>query len=292
MKKQITLLVFFLLASVGTAFAQCNSCSLNGSSFMSIGQTQTFSTSFSSGYSYFWSVTGGLSISGSNTGTSVSVTAVSGTSGTVHVVRYRAGGAPCSASKSITITPAGCNFSSVTVTRVSGNCNSGVFVFRANPNVSGIPISYNWTPTLGRGRILSGQGTNQVTILATPNTTVGVQVDVTACNVSKTAYGGYLCQQIDPCGGFIICPEIPNSGSLEQGEDIVVALNRKDTELSERIDKTVTVEVIDQFGKTLTTTATAGDELRVPTAGLKSGIYILNITSASGEKHTKRVAIK
>ena len=289
MKKQIALLVFCLFASVSTAFAQCNACTLNGSTApMIAGQTRTFSTPAFFGYSYFWTTTGGLSIVGSNTGTSVSIKANSGTSGTVNVVRYKTGTVPCSASKSISIT-SNCNFTSVSVTRVSGDCSTGIYTFRATPNVFGVPMTFTWRGGFGSPFILSGQGTNQVTVVTSPNTAVGIEVSVTACNTTKIGYAGYLCE--DPCGG-VICPTVPNSGSLEQGQDIVIALNRQNNELYQKLDQTVTVEVVDKFGTTLKTSSTLGDELRIPTNDLQSGVYILSITGADGEKHIQRVAIK
>jgi hypothetical protein len=88
--------------------AQCNSCNLTGDDQIVVNQTKTYSVNALSGASYFWSVTGDLSISGSNTGTSVSVTAGSTTGfGKVCVTRYKAGAQPCCSCKAIGIVNSG-----------------------------------------------------------------------------------------------------------------------------------------------------------------------------------------
>ncbi|WP_192348379.1 T9SS type A sorting domain-containing protein [Algoriphagus sp. Y33] len=83
----------FLLVPVISSFSQ--TCVISGHSDINVNQTKTYSTSATSGAGYFWSTTGGLTIVGSNTGTSVSVKGVSSGLGQVCVTKYKAGSEPC-----------------------------------------------------------------------------------------------------------------------------------------------------------------------------------------------------
>ena len=101
MKKLVFL--FSLIASI-SAYAQCGSgCTISGPSSIVSGSNRTFSTVASSGFSYFWSTTGGISIIGANTGSSVTVRGSSG--GSVYVTKFRAGSAPCCASRTVGVVP-------------------------------------------------------------------------------------------------------------------------------------------------------------------------------------------
>lgn len=80
-------------------------CSITGNNSIKVNQTLTYSTSTTSGASYFWSVTGGLTIIGSNTTSSISVKGISVGTGQVCVTKYKAGSVPCCECKTITINP-------------------------------------------------------------------------------------------------------------------------------------------------------------------------------------------
>jgi hypothetical protein len=106
-KKVLASLLFLGLFLVQVNLsAQCNSCNLTGDDQIVVNQTKTYSVNALSGASYFWSVTGNLSISGSNTGASVNITAGSTTGfGQVCVTRYKAGTQPCCSCKPVRIEP-------------------------------------------------------------------------------------------------------------------------------------------------------------------------------------------
>ncbi len=103
-KRTFTLLLTALLL---TAFisGRSQTCSITGNNEINVNQTLTYSTSATSGAGYFWSVTGGLTITGSNTGSSVSVKGVTTGTGQVCVTKYKAGTAPCCECKPLVINP-------------------------------------------------------------------------------------------------------------------------------------------------------------------------------------------
>ena len=82
-------LFIFLFFACFSSFSQ--TCTLTGLSCLSYNQTSTYTTVATSGASYFWSVTGGLTIVGSNTGSSVSVQSIANSSGQICVTKYKAG---------------------------------------------------------------------------------------------------------------------------------------------------------------------------------------------------------
>lgn len=101
---KFTMLLFIALAlGIQYATAQCSSCTMTGDTQISSGQTKTYSAATLTGASFFWSVTGNLSISGSNTGSSVSVTGGGAGSGKVCVTRFKSGTQPCCSCMDITV---------------------------------------------------------------------------------------------------------------------------------------------------------------------------------------------
>jgi hypothetical protein len=108
MKKLTTtikgILLLGLIFSHNDTYSQCSSCPLTGDSQIGTGQSKTYSVATLSGASYFWSVTGSLSISGLNTGSSVTIVGgqFSGT-GKVCVTRYKSSSQPCCSCLDITV---------------------------------------------------------------------------------------------------------------------------------------------------------------------------------------------
>ncbi len=92
-------LFLFLLLNCAVSFSQ--TCTISGLSCLYLNQTTSYSTVATSGYSYFWSVTGGLSIVGSNTGSTISVTQVSSTPGQICLTKYKTGSMPCCECKNV-----------------------------------------------------------------------------------------------------------------------------------------------------------------------------------------------
>lgn len=120
------LVLFFMTTIVATS--QCGvGCTISGSSTIPSNTNRTYSVPSSSGFSYFWSVTGGLAIVGTNTGSSVTVRGNS--NGTVYITKFRAGTAPCCASRNITVTGTSCGVTlgSVTELNVLGQDNLAFF---------------------------------------------------------------------------------------------------------------------------------------------------------------------
>jgi len=283
-KAYAILMLLFVVGFTTDVFAQCTSCTLNGPSSIQSGATRTFSTSSASGSNYFWSVTGGLQIIGSNTGTSVSVRAVSGISGRVCIARYGTGRVPCSFCRTISITPSGCNFTSVSVTRLSGNCNTSTLTYRATPNGTNLSgISYSWTALGDNVSIISGQGTNTVTI-SNPGTTnfIGVRADVTACGITQQGFSADLCQ-VDDCGGFICELRVaPNPSS--SGFNLNVQAGEK--ALKSRVAQDYTIQILNQYGEVVKEMKTQSAQLYISTEEMSNGMYFVRAIHASGQSKT------
>lgn len=98
---------FLLTVAFCTSYiiGHSQTCSITGSNDINVNQTLTYSTSVTSGSSYFWSVTGGLTIVGSNTGSSVSIKGVTAGTGQVCVTKYKAGSVPCCECETLVIYP-------------------------------------------------------------------------------------------------------------------------------------------------------------------------------------------
>lgn len=291
MKKHYLLLIIILFVGLSTnTYAQCISCSLNGSNSIQRGSTTTYSTTYQSGSNYFWSVTGGLQLMSGNTGTSVTVKAVSGTSGKVTVVRYGNGKTPCSFVKNITITdPAGCTLNSVSVTQLSGSCNSTTFSYRATPNGTSLTgVTYNWEALGTDVSIISGQGTNTVTIRAntTPIDFIGARVNVTACGVTRTGARGELCEE--PCGDFF-CRIATFPNPSHGGFSLIVNKGQKSSTF--RTAQDFTVQVLNRQGKVVKEFKTSKTDVFVDTAELENGLHFVRVIHASGESQTESVLI-
>jgi hypothetical protein len=99
---KILVVVCLSLCVVPQLYSQCISCPLTGLAQLTVGQNNTYSVTPVSGASYFWSVTGTLSIIGSSTGSSVTVNGTTG-SGSVCVVRYISGAQPCASCIAVTV---------------------------------------------------------------------------------------------------------------------------------------------------------------------------------------------
>jgi hypothetical protein len=86
--KKIAFLLLFMLS--WELHAQtCNSCTISGNNTIPINGSGNYSVSVGSGHSFFWSTVGNLNISGSNTGSSVSVQATGTGSGKVCVTTFK-----------------------------------------------------------------------------------------------------------------------------------------------------------------------------------------------------------
>lgn len=291
MKKAYAIILFLLIGLTTNSFGQCTSCSLSGPSSIQLGTTATFSTSYGSGYSYFWSVTGGLQLMSGNTGTSVTVKGNSGTSGKVTVVRYGNGKIPCSYSKTVSIVNSTCTLSSVSVVRTSGSCNSSTLTYRATPNGSNLSnVSYSWDALGDNVTIINGQGTNTVTIRNnTPGNSefIGARANVTACGTTKTGISAELCDQ--PCGQFI-CELNAFPNPTTKGFNVILTKGQQG--LSARTSQSLTLQLLNKHGEIVKEVTTSKTEVFVDTDGIAEGMYFIRATHSSGQSETRSVIIK
>lgn len=293
MKKAYLLFILTLLVGFSAeTFAQCTSCTLNGPSSVQRNNTVTFSTSSLSGTSYFWSVTGGLQLMSGNTGTSVTVKAVGavGTTGRVCVARYGNGKVPCSFCKTITITgSSSCTLNSVSVAQLSGNCNGTTWTYRATPNGSGVTgATYSWQALGDNVTIISGQGTNTVTIRSNtfPYTFIGARATVTACGTSKTGVSAELCEQL--CGDFI-CRLTTAPNPSKDGFTLTIAKGEKTLLAKEAAE--FTVQLLNKHGKVVKEVKTQDTSVFIDTKNIDSGVYVIRALHASGQSKTETIVI-
>ncbi len=191
MKKTIVLLFsLLLLMGAQSSFAQC---SISGPSPITVGDVENYSTTGNSSYTYFWSVTGVLSIVGSNSNSNVNVTSNTTGDGTVCVTRFKAGEEPCCECKDIKVEEPPCTpATSITVSQIEvpGNgCPGDIIQFVANiqPSDADIePNSFFWQA--GTDFIISNpffqQSGGSIMSIDTPEgeNSVWIKVTFTSCD--------------------------------------------------------------------------------------------------------------
>ncbi len=269
------LVTFFMLTSYYDAFSQCTSCSLNGPTKIDVDQTRTFSTSTLSGSNYFWSTTGGLTIIGSNTSSSVSVKGTNAGSGKVCVTRYKSGTQPCCYCKTVSIIPP-CRVPSVSIAQEPFGCQGDILTFNAVTNPVNASGTFNWSIPSGVGTIV-GSNTNQ-TLNVQSSTSFGFSISLTftsTCN--NTQVNAFTLAQFLDCG-FFISPNPSNDLLLIQ------------TSENSKIKTPYSVEVIDQNGKVRLKVATSEKNKQIDISNLPNDLYYVRvITNGKVVKTTKLI---
>ncbi|MEO1263977.1 MAG: T9SS type A sorting domain-containing protein [Bacteroidota bacterium] len=186
----VSLCLFFLFSG-SDLYAQ--TCGINGSGALEVGQTSTYGTGTFSGASYFWSVTGGLTINGSNSGSGVSVsgTAVDPTA-QLCVTRFQEGKEPCCNCKTI---PVNCvPATSVDLTNVPNDPCPGeevTFTASINPGNAGFDESnFYWEGGIGSPAnvpIETSQGGKTFTWATPAGDQLWVRVTYTSCDGTKVS---------------------------------------------------------------------------------------------------------
>lgn len=280
MNKVLFYLSFVLLVFPLTQQANAQ-CSINGSSSINTGQTRTYTTTAVSGASYFWSATGGVSIVGSKTSTSVSIRANSGTSGRVCVVRYKDRTAPCCACRTINIIPPPppCP-TDATISQIAGACMGDVFRFRANLNTSA-SVTYSWTVFNGATIVGSNSGST-VRVQSPSNSGFAVRVTITCGGQSFTRLT--LAEFSAACGGGGPFPMsvFPSPGN----RSITVALGDKNQVSS--LTETYQVEVVNKMGEVVMTQTLTQSAQKIDTSKLPNDLYFIRTKSKGKVVNTKR----
>ncbi len=255
------LVAFFMLTSYYSAFSQCTSCSLSGPAEINLNQTTTFSTSTLSGSNYFWSTTGGLTIIGSNTSSSVSVKGTGAGSGKVCITRYKSGSQPCCYCKTVDIVPP-CTVPSVSIEQEPFGCQGDVLTFNAVKNPANSTGTYNWS--VSSGGTIVGSNTNQ-TLNVQSSTTSGFSVSLTftsTCN--NTQVNAFTLAQFLDCGFFIA----PNPSS----DLLLIKSSGNNT-----IKKPYSIEVIDQNGRVRLKAKVSQESKQIDISNLPNDLYYVKV---------------
>ncbi|MEM9918719.1 MAG: T9SS type A sorting domain-containing protein [Bacteroidota bacterium] len=287
-------LSFFLLLFSFTFFLSFTSsaqCPVNGPGSLSSGNSGTYSTTAVAGASYFWSATGGLSISGSPSGSSATVTAGS-TGGSVCVTVFRAGMMPCCNCTNVSIIPPCTPMQTLSIVQdeVPGQgCPGDIFTFDAIFTPTSVsPGTFTWQAFNG-GFIVSGQGTSSVQIQTPPSGGMLVRVTFTSCDGS-TISAITLATYEDKCGFFLQTEkEAGVPSNLMQAPVIAPNPFRESTELFLQVTESTqaNVEIFNTQGKLIHTFQQGIDEgLNVLPIDLPAdsgkGVLIYRITTPEG----------
>ncbi|OJJ19176.1 hypothetical protein BKI52_20400 [marine bacterium AO1-C] len=259
---------------ISAAFSQAvyaqASCSVSGSTASLLnGQNRTYSATFQSGASYFWSVTGPLTIIGSNTGSSVTVRGNGTGTGRVCYARYKAGALPCAACRTVTV--------------VNNNpCPSTILLLGSVPECLGLGnlfettlagntsfTNYSWSVSGGGASITQNNG-NNVRIIAFGNFTVNVSA---RCNGQTIT--GTRTVFAPNCDGIIL-PDInvsPNPTSEQVNIDV-----KNPT----KPGTTYVVEIFNHLGKKEVRKNVKNHE-SIDVKGLKKGIYFVRVYNSDGK---------
>jgi len=184
---------------------ECNSCTLIGDNYITLNSdVKNYSTQETFGARFFWSVTGGLSIQGSNRGASINIIALSQSPSKLCITRYEDRKEPCTNCKEIKIIESGdCRLFGAAIEPfgISVRCSGiGFKVFTNLGEERDCGLNYRWF--VDDGEIVSGQGTSTIIIdTDISNPKVGVKVG-TCCGFYRIASLNAscdLCNQVEPC---------------------------------------------------------------------------------------------
>ena len=282
-------LLLFFLASI-TLSAQCGTgCTISGSSAIPINTNSVYSVPSTSGSSYFWSVTGGLTIVGSNTGSAVTVRGAG--SGTLYVTKFKAGSAPCCSSKNIVIDNT-CGLTSLgRIGELNALGEDNVAFFTVPTLQSGWSItSSTFTVTFNSGNSttyigsLNPNGYPQI-IIPVPCSPVSGRVDKVSVSVTASS-GSNSCTKTIETNFASVC----GTGG---GIGIGFSIDQTNNQLSVVTDPNhnYTISVYDLNGN-LKLEAKNSINTTFSTRTLSNGVYIIKIMDDKGDIQTKKVIIK
>jgi len=275
----------FALLLISATFSQAvyaqASCSVSGSGTINDGQNKTYSATTQGGASYFWSVTGPLTIVGSNTGSSVTVRGNGSGTAQVCYARFRTGQLPCAACRT------------VTVVDPDPNCPSTLLFLGTAPQCVGLGnlyettfsgpttyTNYNWTVSGGGASIVTPNNGNSITVFATGNFTVSVTA---RCNGNLIS-GSRGVNAPRNCDGIIpfninVSPN-PTSSRVSVDIDNIKANNL-----------TYTVEIFDSMGNKEVRQEIKNHQ-SIDVSKLKKGIHYLRVYNNGKVLKMNRIVIE
>lgn len=281
------LFISSLLLNIYGASAQCNSCTMTGDTQITSGQTKTYSAATLSGASFFWSVTGNLSISGSNTGSSVSITGGSAGSGKVCVTRFKAGTQPCCSCIDVTIKsgaePSCPPFNPpIYATNMQTGepntiCPNNVVGMGVYGSLQGYSVQWTITPSVP---VTGGGGLNS-SYLEFTDVSQYSQYYVTAtfyCSNGQVAGGGSLTvnETLLNCDWI---PPMMASGAEESTEDLSVFPNPANSKITVRLpesDFNYTISIVSRDNSKMYEITTTERSVEIDISQLPLGIYFVN----------------
>ncbi|GAA0873448.1 hypothetical protein GCM10009117_25950 [Gangjinia marincola] len=168
------------VAQIGSTTSKC---SINGPSSIEENQSVTYSITSANGSSYFWSVTGGLSIVGSNSSSSVQVQGTNEGTGKVCVTRFKNGQVPCCTCNTVAIEPPCVEPDSITwIQDISiPYCMGDILEFNAILLPSDAPGTYSWSITnnYNTTQIIGPTNTSNLKVQSSPIPGDGLVVNLT-----------------------------------------------------------------------------------------------------------------
>ncbi|HAS41379.1 MAG TPA: hypothetical protein DCS93_12915 [Microscillaceae bacterium] len=279
------ILSVFALLLISATFSQAvyaqASCSVFGSSAsLNNGQTRTYSATTQGGASYFWSVTGPLTIVGSNTGSSVVVRGNGSGTGRVCYARYRTGQLPCAACRTVTVVNNNPNCPSTLLILGSiPECLGLANLFEVNLSVSSAYSNYNWSVSGGGASIIGSSTGNSITVFASGNFTVSVSA---ICNGQTIS--GSRGVNAPNCDGII-------------PRDIRLSPNPTSEQVTIDIDEpkskgiTYVVEIFDSMGNKEASQKVQNHQ-SIDVSKLKKGIHYLRVYGNGQVLKMNRIVIE
>jgi len=254
-------------------------CSLNGPTSLSSGQTATYTATTQSGASYFWSTTGGLTIVGGSTGSSVTIRGNS--NGRVCYTRFRAGAEPCSVCQTVSVVDPNCPTSLSIFSFVQeclGNLASIRMIAIPNPAPTS-SLTYNWVVISGPGSIIGNPAGDDITFVAPANSISQVQLTAT-CNGSLV---GRIVRtvRVGNCNGFPIDQPIVFPNPV----DNLLKVQVKDPSPN----RNYSIEIINKRGKMVISRALKGTGEQVDLSNLQKGVYFVRTKQNGKLLNTKRL---
>lgn len=283
MKNLLLLFSVFIFTTVsmsqtlGLEEAPC----ISGPSSITVNNTAVYTASGAAGY--YWSVTSGLQIIGSNANSTVTVKCT-GTGGTLSLVKFKNGVcSPCS----VSITCTGCS-GNPTAYFIPDHTIS--YVWKTIGTV--LPSNYTslvWSSTESRVQQINPNTSINPTVTLTPGT-IPVTLDFTA---TITYADGCVYEEDFSVGFSYNTPSDGTSGSEEMSiapnptnsGQVNIAFNNSMSGTLELIDL-VTGSMLHQ--KSIANSMTSFLEI----GSLKSGIYLVRFTDSSGSSIDKKMVVE
>ena len=304
--KKILFLVLFSIMSISSKAQSV--CDISATTQLTHSADGVYSVPDTPGYSYFWSVTGNISIlsgQGTHSVTIHTSATCEQVSGSIYVTVYKDGAAPCCNEISINIAgdcDSGCG-AQVTYIQDLNERGDGTVSFHVvtNFNAGSTYHSSVFTVTFENGDVITPEGTINPThgypqiIIPVAETNRVTKV----CVVVKASYPGVpkptICFSDSLCKTF--SHGVYGTNDNDNNTNIIIGFgkikNPVKNELVIKLEDVKQAEVlIYDYSGNLKKRAKITDTQSVDVSDLKNGLYIVKLTSQDGLVDTKKIQIQ